>query len=102
MFLKPKMGEVVEIRYDAISFASWRCREAKRLESCDGLLKYELDSLKRNESTGCGMEIVGPKVADAEGKVSSLLAWLRRDTFDLHASTQRNVDQTLLAIHSCL
>lgn len=41
-------------------------------------------------------------VADAKGKMNSLVDGLRRDIFDSYASIRHNVDQSLLAVGSCL
>lgn len=77
------MDEVVKIRGDATSSANKRGREAKLLESRTRLLKDELYSLRRKESPGCDMKLVGRQVADARGEVNNLVHGLRRDTFDL-------------------
>lgn len=48
------------------------------------------------------MQIVGRRVADADGKVNSLVDGLHRNTFDSYVSFQHSVDQTLLALGSHL
>lgn len=68
------------------------------LVACIGLMKDELDSLKRKESTACNMEVVSLKAADTKGKMNSLADHLRRDTFDSYASIRRTVGKSLVAV----
>lgn len=72
------------------------------LESRIILLKEELNPLKREETTGCDINIVGRRVADNKGDVSILVDRLRRDTFNSYASIRRNVEHLLLAVDSRL
>lgn len=71
------MDGVANTRDDVISSANQNSREAEMLESCIGLLKDELDSLKRKESNRCNMKIVSCKVADVKGEVNNLVDGLR-------------------------
>lgn len=59
------------------------------------LLKEELDSLKRKDTTGCNMDIVERKATLVKGGENKLVDRLRRDSFDLYASVRQNVDQPL-------
>lgn len=81
-FFMSHMDEVIKVRDDATSSASQKDWDATTLESHTSLLKDELSSLEQEESTEYNMETVGRKDADANGEVSSLVARLRRDTFD--------------------
>lgn len=73
-------------------------REANMLECYIGLLKDELESLKRKDLIGCDMEVVSHKVADSKGKVSNFIDRLHRDSFNSYSNIRQNVDQTLLAV----
>lgn len=58
--------------------------------------------LKRKKSTGCDVEVVGCKVADAKRDTNSLVDGLRQDTFDSYDSICRNINQLLVTIRKPL
>lgn len=96
--LKLEMDGAVKTRDDAISSAKEKDWKTKMLESCIGLWKDGLYLLKRKESTGCDVEVVSRKVANAKGKDNNLVDETRQDTFNLYAHNRHSVDQTLLAL----
>lgn len=96
------MNEVADVRDEAIGSANEKGRDARMVESRNSLLTDELVSLKRKKSKGCGMEIVGCKVANGKGDVKNLVAVFPRDTFASYASIRLNVVQTLIALCSPL
>lgn len=87
---------------DATSFTNTQGRQARVPKARIVFSKDELDSLKRKEPAGFDMEVVGRKIADANGKASNLVEGLRRDTFDSYASIRHDGDQKLLAVGSRL
>lgn len=72
------------------------------LESRTGLLKDELELLKRKESNGCNMEVVRRKVADAKGEENYLVDGSCPGTFHLYDNIRHSFYQKVLALGSRL
>lgn len=66
------------------------------------LLKDQLNSLKREDSNGCNMELVRRKVADAKRGRKKLAVGFRRNIFGSYASLRHSVNQSLITVSSRL
>lgn len=93
-----EIGKTFQAREDAIGLVEDQSRVSKMLEARIEVLTNELDWLKREEITGCDMEIVCRKVVDVNGKINDLGYGLHYGTFGLYASMQHSVGQSLLAV----
>lgn len=52
--------------------------------------------------TGCDVEVVPRRIADAKGDMKESVGGLCRNTFGCYASMGHNVDRSLLAVSNCL
>lgn len=100
IYTRSWFGKFGKARDVAVSSAKEKGQQARMLIFQINLLKNELDLPKGKETTGCDMQIVGRKVADAKCKVNNLVDGWRRDTPESYASFRRNADLSLLAVGS--
>lgn len=76
----------MKARCSAIADSDSLYTEVRALEARVRMLSDELDSLKSCESTGCDLEVMPHKVADAQNNTTDLVTSLHRDTLSLYDS----------------